>query len=416
MSFDNHNPSIPSHANMDHFGIANDELMIGSSSVSSIADLVGQTPFYVYDRSAIENRVRSLRSHLPQEMGLHYAIKANPMPAVVQYMASLLDGLDVASHGELLVALDTGKDPRNISIAGPGKTDPELTSALAAGVVINVESATELTRIAKIAEATGYLPKIALRINPDFEVKKSGMRMGGGSKPFGIDSENIPQLLKKVIDYGLEFIGFQIYFGSQILDADNLISAQNQCIDLVIKLSDLSSCKPRSINLGGGFGIPYFPGENHLDVSAVSDNLSQRLLQVKSALGCEDVFLELGRYLVGEAGVFVCKIIEKKISRGKTYLVVDGGLHHNLAATGNLGQVIRKNYPVVAAQKINTLAEEEVTIVGPLCTPLDILADSIMLPGLQPGDLIAVLQAGAYGFSASPHGFLSHPPPRETLI
>lgn len=242
------------------------------------------------------------------------------------------------------------------------------------------------------------------------------MQMGGGSKPFGIDAEKIPQLLKRIDDYELEFTGYQIYFGSQILSAENLIEAHNQCIELVTGFAKLNDQPVRSLNLGGGFGIPYFPGDKHLEIAPVADNLSQGLEQVKSVLGCESVFLELGRYLVGEAGVYVCKVIEKKISRGKTYLVVDGGMNHNLAASGNLGQVIRKNYPVIAAQNVNNSILEKVTVVGPLCTPLDILADSVQLPELHTGDLIAVLQSGAYGYSASPLGFLSHPSPREILI
>ncbi len=404
------------HARHPFFDIVDGELLVGGVPVSVLAARVGQTPFYAYDRAAISARITALRNSLPASVHLHYAVKANPMPAVVGHIAPLVDGLDLASAGEMEIALDIGAKPEVISFAGPGKTTSELHRAAAAGIAINIESERELRVLAEFAATTGLRPRVAIRVNPDFELKSSGMKMGGGPKQFGIDAERVPAALRGLAGSPLRFEGFHIYCGSQNLRVDAIAEAQRKSLELAIALAHHAPTAVRLVNLGGGFGIPYFPGEQPLDLAAVGANMRELVDQSRVALPHATLALELGRYIVGEAGVYVCRVIDRKVSRGQTFLVTDGGLHHNLAASGNFGQVVRKNYPVLVASRVNRAATEIASVVGPLCTPLDLLADRMELPIAAEGDLIAVLQSGAYGLSASPQAFLSHPPAREALV
>jgi diaminopimelate decarboxylase len=406
----------PQHAPLLQFPIVDDCLQVGGMPLTRLAQRVGQTPFYAYDRAALTARVAELRQHLPRDVHLHYAMKANPMPAVVQHMATLVDGIDVASGGELRVALDTPMPPSHISFAGPGKSDADLSSAIAAGIVINLESEGETERAARIGEALGIAPQVNVRVNPDFELKSSGMRMGGGPKQFGIDAERVPALLRRIGELGLDFHGFHIFSGSQNLKAAALHEAHEKTFALALRLAQDAPRAPRIVNIGGGFGIPYFPGEERLDLAAVGTNLHAVMETVRPQLQGAQVVIELGRYLVGEAGVYVCRVVDRKESRGTVYLVTDGGLHHHLSASGNFGQVIRKNYPVVIGNRVGGGEREKASVVGPLCTPLDLLADQMELARAGPGDLVAVLQSGAYGITASPGGFLSHPAALEVLV
>ena len=396
--------------------IAEGCLKIGSIPLPLLAERVGQTPFYAYDRNLITQRVAELRAALPVDIHLHYAIKANPMPAVVQHMAGLVDGFDVASAGEMKTALDTPMAPEKLSFAGPGKTERELRQAVAAGIVINLESERELDILARAGQDMGLRPKIAVRVNPDFELKTSGMKMGGGPKPFGVDAEQVPALLARMADLPVEFYGFHIFSGSQNLKAESIMEAQRNTFDLARRLALAAPGPVRLLNLGGGFGIPYFPGDTPLDLAAVGNHLAGLMPDARCDFPEAEFVIELGRYLVGEAGFYVTRVIDRKVSRGQVFLVVDGGLHHHLAASGNFGQVIRKNYPVLVGNRIN--AEEPViaSVVGPLCTPLDILADKMPLGHAQIGDLIVVLQSGAYGLTASPTSFLGHPQALEILV
>jgi diaminopimelate decarboxylase len=406
----------PQHAALLQFPVVDDCLQIGGVPLTRLAQRVGQTPFYAYDRAALTARVAELRRHLPADVHLHYAMKANPMPAVVQHMAALVDGIDVASGGELRVALDTPMNPLHISFAGPGKSDVDLSCAIAAGIVLNLESEGETARAARIGDRLGITPRVNVRVNPDFELKSSGMKMGGGPKQFGVDAERVPALLRRIGELGLDFHGFHIFSGSQNLKAAALHEAHEKTFALALRLAQDAPRAPRILNIGGGFGIPYFPGEERLDLATVGATLHAVMDGVRPQLHGAQVVIELGRYLVGEAGVYVCRIVDRKESRGSVYLVTDGGLHHHLSASGNFGQVIRKNYPVVIGNRVQGGEREKASVVGPLCTPLDVLADGMDLARAQPGDLVAVLQSGAYGVSASPAGFLSHPAAPEVLV
>ncbi|MGH8177103.1 MAG: pyridoxal-dependent decarboxylase, exosortase A system-associated [Steroidobacter sp.] len=408
--------ALPHHPPHPFFGVADDHMTIGGRSILDIAQQAGRTPFYAYARTHLNERIELLRRMLPCEVHLHYAIKANPMPAVVRHIAPLVDGLDVASAREMQVALDAGVAPELISFAGPGKTPEELARAVAAGIVLNVESELEVARLAQIARETRRLPKIAIRVNPDFELKTSGMKMGGGPKQFGIDAERVPDLLRSLHDLPLEFVGFHIFSGSQNLRAEAIVEAQQKAVALAIELASAAPSPVKTLNIGGGFGIPYFPGEKAVDVAPIAANLRELVGTTRDRLPAAQLVIELGRYLVGEAGVYVCRVVDRKISRGQVFLVTDGGLHHHLAASGNFGQVLRKNYPVLVGNRVRGVQREIATVVGPLCTPLDLLADRMDLAQADPGDLIVVLQSGAYGLTASPLGFLSHPAPQELLV
>ena len=392
-------------------------LLVGGMPLTRLAERVGSTPFYAYDRRLITERVAQLRAALPKEIHLHYAMKANPMPAVVQHFASLVDGFDVASAGELKVVLDTPMAPEKISFAGPGKTESELRRAAAAGIVVNLESEREMEILARVGAEMGLRPKAAVRVNPDFELKSAGMKMSGGPKQFGVDAERVPAMLARMKQLPIEFYGFHIFSGSQNLRAEALMEAQRNSFELARRLALDAPGPVRLLNLGGGFGIPYFPGEQRFDLQAVGDHLAGLVPDARRDFPEAEFVIELGRYLVGEAGVYVSRVIDRKESRGQVFLVTDGGLHHHLAASGNFGQVIRKNYPVLVGNRVKPEGEPSLaSAVGPLCTPLDVLGDKMELGHAQVGDLIVVLQSGAYGLSASPQAFLGHPAPGEVLV
>jgi diaminopimelate decarboxylase len=405
------------HAEMTQFAVHGGELVVGGMPLSRLAARVGQTPFYAYDRALLRDRVVELRAALPSPVKLRYAMKANPMPALVGYMAGLVDGIDVASAGEMAVALDAGADPAEVSLAGPGKRDTELRQAVAAGVLVNIESAREIAPLAAASADLGLPARVAVRVNPDFELKGSGMRMGGGAKPFGVDAEQVPALLRDIAAAGLAFEGFHLYAGSQNLKADAICEAQRLSYELALRLAADAPAAVRTLNLGGGFGIPYFPGEQRLALAPIADNLAALCARAATEMPQAALTLELGRYLVGEAGVYVCRVLDRKVSRGQVFLVTDGGLHHHLAASGNFGQVVRRNYPVAIGNRMGAGASRDSsTIVGPLCTPLDLLAERMALPDAGIGDLVVVFQSGAYGASASPQGFLGHPECAEVLV
>lgn len=404
------------HAALNHLEHRDGILVWGGKTLTAIADDIGSTPFYAYDRALMTSRVSDLRRHVPKALDIHFAMKANPMPDVVRHMASIVDGLDVASAGELRVALASGADPKRISFAGPGKRDEELSLAISSGITINVESPNELQRICTLGESLRCTPEVAIRVNPAFELKSSGMKMGGLPSQFGIDAEQVPSLLDLLGQMDVSFRGFHVYSGSQNLRTEAIENSLTQTVDLVIELSANAPNPPNYLNLGGGLGIPYFPGEEAIDLSELSGVIAESVSKLRDAFGEIEIVTELGRFLVGESGIYVTRIVDVKRSRGKKFAVCDGGLNHHLAASGNFGQVLRKNYPLVVGNRIAEANVESCYVVGPLCTPLDLLGNDMMLPDVEVGDLIVVLQSGAYGYSASPTAFLSHPEPAERLL
>jgi len=387
------------------YGAKGRMLLIGGRPVDDLVAEAGDTPLFVYDLAMVARQVARFRS-LFSGVDLHYAIKANSYGPVLDSVAKIVDGLDVASAGEMKLALATGMAADRVSFAGPGKRDTELGAAIAAGVTINCESENEAVRAGTIARTLSVRPRLAVRVNPDFEIKGSGMRMGGGPKPFGVDAERVPALVRAIIEDGADWRGFHIFAGSQALGADALIEAQQATLDLAATLAEEIGQTPPLVNLGGGFGIPYFHGEQPLDLERVASALGQAMAARAPILGGSRFAIELGRWLVGEAGVYLTRIVDRKISHGKVFLVTDGGMHHQLAASGNFGQVVRRNYPAAIATRMGEALAEEVSVVGCLCTPLDRLADDVMMPRAEVGDVVALFMAGAYGLSASPQAFL----------
>ncbi|MBA4049082.1 MAG: pyridoxal-dependent decarboxylase, exosortase A system-associated [Sphingomonas sp.] len=389
------------------------DLIIGSNSAVYWVEQAARTPLFVYDAAMIANRVATLRAALPPDVAVHYAVKANP--ALIDVLAPLVDGLDIASAGELAMIEAAGIDIA-ISYAGPGKRDDELRRAITAGVTINLESAGEAVRAIAIGHDLGVRPRLAVRVNPDFELRGSGMKMGGRASPFGVETEAVPDVVRDIIAKGADWRGLHIFAGSQTLDTAALIQAQAATLELAARLATAIGVAPPLVNLGGGFGIPYFPGDQAIDVTAIGAALSDAMASRAGILRDTRFAVELGRWLVGEAGVYLTRIVDRKVSRGEVFLVVDGGLHHQLAASGNFGTVVRRNYPLALAHRMGAPADEVVTVVGCLCTPLDRLGDQIGLPRAEVGDVIAIFMAGAYGRSASPTAFLGHPPPGELVV
>jgi diaminopimelate decarboxylase len=407
---------IPSE-HVTAFGSISGELRVGGMPLSRLASRVGSTPFFAYDRAVMNARIDRLRELLPSRVELSFAMKANPMAAVVQHLSQRVDRIDVASALEMRCALDTAIRPDRVSFAGPGKTPAEIRQAVAAGVIVEVESTTELIRVLAAGDELGLTPLVALRVNPDFSVKGSGMRMGGGPQQFGMDAEQIPQILAEYAGAGMDLLGFHVFAGSQNLNAEVIVEAQRRTVDLVTRLADELPRPIRYLNLGGGFGIPYTERDRPLDLGVVAAGLHDLIDgPIAERFPEAATVIELGRYLVGEAGVYVTRVVDRKVSRGRTYLVVDGGMHHQLAASGNFGQAIRRNYPLIVGNRTDADTGEGVTVVGCLCTPLDLLGDDVELPPAGIGDLIVIFQAGAYGLTASPTAFLGHPAPAEVLV
>ncbi|EDL50419.1 pyridoxal-dependent decarboxylase, exosortase A system-associated [Erythrobacter sp. SD-21] len=392
------------------------ELAISGRKASDLAAEARRTPLFVYSQTMIDERVARLRAAMPNRLRINYAIKANSFAPLLEHLARLVDGLDIASGGELAMVETAGVAGARVSFAGPGKRDAELEAAIRAGVTLNLESENEARRALAIGEKLGVTPRLAIRVNPDFELKGSGMKMGGGAKPFGVDAERVPALAREIIGAGCEFRGLHIFPGSQALDADAVIETQASTLDLAHRIASEAGLDLPKLNMGGGYGIPYFNGDTPLDIERVGAALEERFANLPDTLAGAELFIELGRYIVGEAGVYLTRILDRKESHGETYLVTDGGLHHQLAASGNFGTVVRRNYPLAIASRFDAEPSEVANVVGCLCTPLDRLADKAQLPRAEVGDLVAVFCAGAYGASASPSAFLGQGPAEEMLV
>ena len=392
------------------------ELAVDGQTASQLVERAGRTPLFVYSSAMMSRRVADLRAAMPDRLKINYAIKANSFAPVLKHMADLVDGLDIASGGELDMVRTAGIDCARVSFAGPGKRDSELENAIRHGATLNLESEGEAERALAIAERLGTAPRLAIRVNPDFELKGSGMKMGGGAKPFGVDAERVPALARRIVDAGAEWRGLHIFTGSQALDADAVIDAQANVLDLAQRIVEKAGVSLPKLNMGGGLGIPYFPGDTPIDAQRIGAALEERFATRADTMEDTEFFIELGRYLVGEAGVYLTRIVDRKVSHGETYLITDGGLHHQLAASGNFGTVVRRNYPVAIATRFGEEKAEIANVVGCLCTPLDRLADKAHLPRAEVGDIVAVFCAGAYGASASPSAFLRQGPAAEIMV
>jgi len=405
------------NAILKYFKITKGILTVGGKTFREIAQEVG-TPFYVYDLNIAKRKFQMLRQALPPRIKIHYAIKANPHPDVIVCLNTVVDGFDVASGGELQKAIQAGVDPSFIGFAGPGKSVNEIEAACHAGIgSLNAESLDEIEKADMIAARLGKPLNVSLRVNPAYELAGSGMRMGGGAKQFGIDQENIPDILSGFRQWkNLSFKGFHIFAGSQNLKADLILQAFEKAVEALVSFLPYCPEKPSMVNLGGGFGIPYYASDSELDIGYVAAGLARILEKEQKTFENMEIIIETGRYLVGECGVYVSRINEIKRSRGETFLITNGGLHHHLAASGNFGQVIKRPFPVIFPEKLDTPPDRKAHIVGPLCTPLDTFGSSVPVPEPEVNDLVGILASGAYGYTASPLNFLSHPVPVEVII
>lgn len=377
------------------------------------------TPLFLYSAEVARRKLQQLREAF-SNLEVYYSVKANPAAAYLRCFVQQSCGLEAASPGEIHQALASGCPPQRIVYAGPGKTEEDLEYALAQGVgAIHAESLGELRRVAAIAGRREVRAPVAVRVNPDAAVQGGAMRMGGKPTPFGIDEEQLPTALDFIKSAPtLDFLGVHVFSGTQILDAAVLLSQYRRAAAIAIRAAEHLGARLRSLDFGGGLGVPIFAAEQELDLAAVRQGLGDlsRELRRHPLLASARCMIEPGRFLVSESGVYAARVVDVKTSRGKTFVITDGGMHHHLAASGNLGQTIKRNFPVAVLNKLDQPSAESANIVGPLCTPLDMLARSAAIPAVEPGDLIGVFQSGAYARSASPLGFLSHVSPPEVWI
>ena len=394
------------------------ELHVGGVPVGAVAARHG-TPLFVYDAGILDWAWERLRAALPERFAIAYSVKANPNRAILRHFLAKGAGLEVASAGELQQALEAGASPEHIVFAGPGKTEAELEMAVTAGIgEVHVESALEARRLGAIGRRLGVRARAALRVNPGPEAQGGAMRMGGKPTPFGVDEERLDEALDVLLGEPIEFRGLHLFAGTQILDHAVLSRQYRHGIEIARRVASRIGRPLATVDFGGGLGIPYFANETDLDVEKLREELTALLIDIEDdpRLRGTRFLVEPGRYLVGAAGIYVTRIIDVKVSRGKTFYVVDGGMNHHLAASGNLGQVIKRNFPVAVLNRLAVEPGHPVDVVGPLCTPLDTLARDVVLPPAEVGDLVGIFQAGAYGLTASPVGFLSHPTPAEVLV
>jgi diaminopimelate decarboxylase len=411
--------SIPKIASPYWKSDAGGQLLIGDLAASFLVARHG-TPVFVYDRNVVERKYSELRNALPAKFAISYSVKANPNPAFLNFFLEKGCGLEIASAGEFEQARKAGCPPGKIVFAGPGKTEAELEFVIRHGVgEIHAESELEIERISVISQQFDCQTRVALRVNSNDEGRGGAMRMGGKSAPFGVDEEQMAPLLQRIArDPQLDFCGIHLFVGTQILDAKLLLVQYQKALEIARRASALVSAPIRTLDFGGGLGIPYFVGDSELDLVQLGEYLHKFAVSVEEE-GCfthTKFMVEPGRFLVGEAGVYVARINDIKKSRGTQYLILDGGMNHHLAASGNLGQVIKRNFPMAILNRLDVPATETVDVVGPLCTPLDTLGRGVQLPPAEVGDLIGIFQSGAYARTASPLGFLSHPTPPEVWV
>lgn len=412
-------PRLADRIIRDNFDVRDGELVVGGLSVRDLVTQFG-SPLYIYDYSVLARQFRTLCTAVAGFARVFYSIKANPNPAIARVFVDLGAGLEIASGAEFLLAQAAGCAPSDMLFAGPGKGSAELELTVAEGIgEIHLESFEEVATLAAIAERLQRDVHVAIRVNPGAAAQGGAMRMGGKPAAFGFDEEIIPDVVADLARHPrLKLSGVHLFAGTQILSAGVLMDQWRYGLKLARSLAEVVGQPLRRIDLGGGLGVPYHEGDEPLDLGALRAGARElaAIVAADPLLAPSDIIIEPGRFLAGPAGIYVMTVRSVKTSRGERFLVCDGGMHHHLAASGNLGQVIKRDYPIVAATRLDSGDVASATVVGPLCTPLDTLGRQTRLAHLKPGDLIAVLQSGAYGLSSSPVGFLSHPTPAEVLV
>jgi diaminopimelate decarboxylase len=385
-----------------------------SVSIQELARTYG-TPFYVYDEAILRRQFLALRRALPDEIDIFYSIKANPHPAVIGVFVGLGAGCEVASGGEYVIARCAGAPADSIFFAGPGKGREELDYVISHGIAeIHLESFEEIELIEEIARCRNTKVNVSVRVNPS-SGSGGALMMGGQPTVFGFEEEALPHVVRSVLKCSsLNLRGIHLYTATQILDSTLLLEHWRHAIKIARRVSELTQQCPHSVDLGGGLGIPYFDHESELDLNALG--IGAKELLASAELVRTRFFVEPGRFLAGPAGIYVAQVRSVKNCRGTTFVVLDGGMNHHLAASGNLGQVVRRDFPVVNLSRLGSPPEGTFVLTGPLCTPIDVMARKVKMPSPKVGDLIGFLQSGAYGLTASPTQFLAHPSPAEVIV
>lgn len=403
----------------EHFTVknvsANPEFLISDVSVNEIAKAVS-TPFFVYDLGIIRDQFESLQKAVSSNgIGIYYSMKANPSLAIVSGLIRIGAGLEIASLGELDVAITIGANPKKISFAGPVKSEEALRAAIEFGIgTINVESEDEFYRINAIAKEAGVIQKVGIRVNPKFGAESAGGHMGGGSQKFGIDDEKITEeFINKIKGLSnINLAGVHIFTATQMLNMQEFLQNIKNICKIAERLNNLF--KVKYIDFGGGLGIPYEPLEQKLPLNEISKAIGKTLAQFPFiSVNRIKLDIEPGRFLVGASGIYVARVDHMKNSRGVDYVMVDGGWHQMLRSAPKMNFGSHPIYNLSALGKEPTGIFD---IAGPLCTSVDFLGVKISMQKPQKGDLIGVFDAGAYGFTESPNLFLSHPGPAEVLV
>lgn len=382
------------------------------------------TPCYVYFLDRIVDRAQAIHEAFGGRFEISYAMKANPNPELLQAIAPHVGGIDVSSGGELRLALDVGYRPERISFTGPGKSVEELEEAIDFGCgEIVVESMAELFDINRLSAERGVIPRILVRVSPKSVPKGFGVNMAGRPSQFGIDEEDLDSALSQLGGFkNVRFAGFHIYAGAQCLNNDSIIENFLNYIRIFTESSGRHGLLPEVLVFGGGIGIPYHPGEEPVDLEKIAAGLNPALDQLRGHPGFEGVrcYLEIGRLLVGEAGYFLTSVRRSKASRGREIRICDGGLNNHLAACGHFGTIIHRNYMITRLnptdEAVDSDSESAFDVFGPLCTTIDQLARQLVLPALNCGDVLAIHNSGAYGYTASPMKFISHPSAKEVVV
>lgn len=376
------------------------------------------TPFYLYDLEVINEKIEAVRQAFGRSLELFYAIKANPNSELLKAMRDKIDGVDIASGGELEISLNTGYEANKISFAGPGKTRKELLRSLEIGIgFISVESIRELLELEELVRMGAPKASILIRVNPLLYIKDFAIKMGGKPSQFGIDEEELSHALQivKRNPEAFTFKGIHIYSGTQCFSEEQLARNLANTLEIAERVTKISDMECYVINIGGGFGVSYYDHYQGLNLEMISDLFNAEFTRYQQRTGTNPrIILELGRYLVAEAGIYVTRVVSEKQSRGELFYVLDGGMNHHLSASGNLGATIRKNFLV---RNLSHPDNPKVTcnLVGPLCTPMDLMGKAVSVEAPAIGDLIGFLVSGSYGYTASPLLFLGHKLPVELV-
>lgn len=388
--------------------------------VAELADRYG-TPLYLYDGEVIRETYRQLRGLLDTSVEIYYSLKANPNISICSLLHSLGAGAEVSSLAELVTARRAGVPAREIIFLGPGKSAAELAACIEQGIgAIVCESIEEVHAVDAMAgalpRAAGEAVRVMLRVNPAFVTKGSRLAMGGKPRQFGIDQELVAEAgpALRALRH-VRVIGLHAYMGTRILDAADIAHNTRSVLTAAADLATALDLRLDVVDVGGGFGVPYFDNESPLDIEAVADGVNSAVARFHDEHPRSRIITELGRYLVGGAGTYVIRARYVKASRGEWFVVADGGTNHHMAAVG-IGSFVKRNFPIRSLSRPTDPPARDYTVTGPLCTPNDVVGKKVPLPEVRPGDLIGVERSGAYGPSASPVHFLSHGHPSEVLV